>query len=102
MTCAWCRNGITGEGRRTHKHLCVKHRRFKVIRATSRRRGKMVPTYEQLELLLQALDDMKCPACRRGMNWEQKDGADTVLTIQHYRDGRLGFLCLSCNTRERL
>lgn len=44
--------------------------------------------------------DMLCPSCKRKMNWRQRDGKATVITLQHNRDGTVQYLCLSCNSRH--
>ena len=42
----------------------------------------------------------ECPECGTAMNWFTADGASTVATIQHYRDGTIAIVCKSCNTRH--
>lgn len=78
--------------------MCEKHYRFAQMRSRSKRDGKLVPSYEWLDA--HTPKDMICPTCKRKMNWRQKDGASTVITIQHDRDGELNLICLSCNTRH--
>ena len=78
--------------------LCDKHYRFGQMRASAKRNGKAVPTRAELEAML--TQDFHCPECRRKMNWRSVDGQDTVASLQHYRDGRLGIICLSCNSRH--
>lgn len=81
-----------------NQYLCVKHYRFGSMRSRARKDGKLVPTHEELELMSQQGDS--CPDCHRKMNWLAKDGAATVVTLQHYRDGTMSLVCLSCNTRH--
>jgi hypothetical protein len=94
--CSKCGNAaILKQG---HQWLCEKHYRFSSMRTRAKRDGKYVPSYEELESMVPG--NMTCPSCKRVMNWRQRDGAATVITLQHNRDGTIQFLCLSCNTRH--
>ena len=75
------------------------HYRFGQMRASSKRRGKVVPTREQLNQMVDACR-MRCAHCKKQMNWLARDGSATVATLQHNRNGSMCFLCLSCNTRH--
>ncbi len=88
-----------GEPRHAERR-CVKHYRFKQMQHEARVTGKLVPTVQQLEDLLAALDCLRCPICGRAMNWLAREGQATTLTLQHDRDGGLRLLCRSCNTRH--
>jgi hypothetical protein len=67
------------------------------MRATAKRAGKMVPTREQLESMLRD----NCADCGVMMNMLSKDGErERTASLQHYRDGSLGIVCTSCNTRH--
>lgn len=83
-----------------HQWLCPMHYRFGQMRACAKRNGKLVPSHEQLHNMLSYLIDFQCPHCFRKMNWLQRDGSPTQVTLQHYRSGSLGLICLSCNTRH--
>lgn len=78
--------------------MCERHYRFGQMRNRAKADGKTVPTYEWLESNVP--NDMKCPTCRRVMNWRQFEGASTVITLQHDRNGDFNFLCLACNSRH--
>ncbi|MDR0474545.1 MAG: hypothetical protein LBH43_12845 [Treponema sp.] len=94
--CSKCENGaVIKQG---HQWLYEKHYRFGSMRTKAKRDKKTVPTFEKLESILP--DDVKCPSCKRKMNWRQKDGVSMVITLQHNRDGSIQLLCLSCNTRH--
>ncbi len=80
--------------------LCPTHYRFGQMRCVAKRDEKSVPSHEQLVNLLSYLDGMKCPHCQRVMNWMQEDGSSTQVTLQHYRSGSMGLICLACNTRH--
>lgn len=97
-TCKWCPEKAHAKQGRIF--LCVKHYRFQTMRSKAAADGKSVPGYCELENLLCALDKMRCPACRRKMNWLSADGQDTVLSLQHDREGGHRLLCRSCNTRH--
>jgi len=81
-----------------HQYLCPKHYRFGQMRANAKRRNKSVPAAYELERLLDP--EMKCSDCGVQMNWLARDGQVTVISLQHYRDGSLGLVCRSCNTRH--
>ena len=94
--CSKCE--ITAVIKQGHQWLCDKHYRFGSMRTKAKQGDKAVPSHEELENMLPK--DMICPSCKRQMNWRQKDGASTVLTLQHNRDGSMQMLCLACNTRH--
>lgn len=81
-------------------HFCDKHYRFNQMRCSARTYRKVVPSWECLESLFLSLVDMACPHCHRKMNWRQHDGADTVVSLQHWNDGRISLICHSCNVRH--
>ena len=81
-----------------HQSLCPKHYRFQQMRSKAKVTAKKVPTKAELESLIPK--DFKCPVCKRDMNWLQRNGADTVITLQHDRNGKVRLLCLSCNVRH--
>jgi hypothetical protein len=69
------------------------------MRATAKRHNKYVPTWEELEQMY-LITRLDCNDCNRIMNWTSKDGKCSVISLQHYRDGQIGFVCRSCNTRH--
>lgn len=95
--CALCAEpSVRNNGR---QRLCAKHYRYRQMRSRARLDGKAVPTMEQLDNLY-SWDGLTCRDCKRSMNWLRDDGADTQLTLQHYRSGSMGLVCLSCNARH--
>ena len=78
--------------------LCEKHYRFGQMRGRANSDGKMVPSHEELHRMPGS--NLICPDCNRQMNWRAKDGHSTVASLQHYRDGSMAIVCLSCNTRH--
>jgi len=96
MKCAKCEEpSVIQQG---HQKLCERHYRFASMRSGAKKANKYVPSHEELEVLFDP--EMICPDCKVKMNWRAKDGRSTVATLQHYRDGTLGIVCLSCNTRH--
>jgi hypothetical protein len=95
--CHWC----LGEPyiKQGHIWLCKIHYRFQSMRTRAKRDKKSVPSYDMLFSMASSAC-MHCPGCNRSMNWLAKEGRSTVVTLQHDRDGKMRFLCLSCNTRH--
>lgn len=77
---------------------CAKHLRFSKMQVGARWAGKSVPSTAELDELLPK--DMKCPACKRTMNWFSKDGRSTMVTLQHDRNGNHRLICHACNSRH--
>ena len=96
MKCSSCdQDAVIKQG---NQNLCEKHYRIGQMRQSARRNNKVVPTRAEIEGLLNK--KMQCPDCGITMNWRSKDGRETVASLQHYRDGTFGVVCLSCNTRH--
>ena len=81
-----------------HQHLCPKHYRFGQMRANAKRHGKLVPSHDRLEEMVS--DSMECQDCGRMMVWLGREDQVMVASLQHYRDGTLGLVCRTCNTRH--
>lgn len=81
-----------------HQHLCAKHYRFGQMRAGAKRNGKIVPSHQHLENMVSL--ENRCLDCNSKMNWLAIENQVLVATLQHYRDGSLGLVCRSCNTRH--
>jgi hypothetical protein len=100
--CHWCNSD--SHIMQGHIFLCKKHYRLQQMRVNAKRRGKYVPSYEELEILLNSILDengaMICPGCGIKMNLLAKDNRQRVITLQHNRDNTITFLCLSCNDRH--
>lgn len=97
--CKWCdQKAYALQG---HIWLCSMHYRFQQMRVTAKRKGKTVPSYRELEILLgQTFPFMACSGCGKLMNWHGYQGPASVISLQHDRNGRIRFLCRSCNTRH--
>ena len=96
-SCKWClMPAYIKQGR---IWLCKIHYRFSSMRANAKRHGKVVPSVELLDSFLTP-DYAICKGCNRKMNWLDKDGKSTVITLQHDRNGTMRFLCRACNTRH--
>lgn len=96
MQCARCSNSAARY--QGHQWLCPKHYRFGQMRATATRRGKLTPSHDELERM--SSENMQCWDCGRWLNWLGEDGTESVVSLKHYRDGTLGFVCRSCSTRH--
>lgn len=94
-----CRCGLTAERKQGHQWLCAPHYRFGSMRTRARRDGKAVPSWEELEALRTI--DTHCSDCGEYMVWLAVVGnRHRQATLQHYRNGSFGLVCLSCNTRH--
>lgn len=85
-----------------HQNLCEVHYRFGQMRVRAKRDGKAVPSHGHLvDLLFQLPLDFSCPHCKRVMKW-MRDGnsSSSQVTLQHYRSGKFGLICLACNCRH--
>jgi hypothetical protein len=101
------RNGCTEIGLNKigrYSQYCPKHYRFCEMRHQAQRDGKVVPTWEECEKMLQpCLNEHGalggCPSCGQQMQW--KAGADKkigpTISLQHNLDGTMCFICHSCN-----
>ena len=80
-----------------HQWLCAKHYRFGQMRSRAKRDGKAVPTHEQLDAML----GDSCGDCGVVMNLLSRVGQRArTASLQHYRDGSMAIVCVSCNTRH--
>ena len=77
----------------------IRNLRFYQMRREAERKGKAVPTMNQLYAL--ASNGLSCPDCGVTMHWLEKESPRFVITLQHYRDGSFGLVCKSCNSRHR-
>ncbi|WP_186194443.1 hypothetical protein [Burkholderia gladioli] len=94
--CARC--GYIAARYQGHQWLCAMHYRFGQMRASAKRKGKTVPTVDQLQALVHP--DGECRDCGKLMTWLAAADRCAVVTLQHYRDGSFGLVCRSCNTRH--
>ena len=98
MKCYVCGNdSIKRLGR---SNSCEKHHRFMQMQKTAKNDGKYVPSIYEIEKLVPI--DMKCIDCNCLMHWIDNENRRHGAVLQHYRDGTLGIVCLSCNTKHGL
>lgn len=98
MKCYVCgKEAIKRHGR---ANLCEQHRRFLQMQKVAKSDGKYVPSLFELEKLVPA--DMKCQDCGDQMHWIDDDNRAKGAVLQHYRNGTLGIVCMSCNTKHGL
>lgn len=93
---------VCGEGaikRHNKSNLCIKHHRFIQMQKTAKHDKKYIPSIYELEGLVPK--DMVCQDCGVVMNWIDGDRAEGAV-LQHYRNGTLGIVCMSCNTKHGL
>lgn len=96
MKCYICGNfSINRHGR---SNRCEKHHRFIQMQKTAKADGKYVPSIYEIEDLVPK--DMKCNDCNCLMHWVDDENRSSGAVLQHYRDGSLGIVCLSCNTKH--
>ena len=83
--------------------LCIVHFRFDTMRFCAMGKGKVVPTYADLDKLAAeaVANDMKCDHCKAVMLWfGGTESRGSVVSLQHDRSGRIRFLCMTCNNRH--
>lgn len=98
-TCSKCTNEATYVYK--SRRLCDIHYRFNQMRQDSWLRRKRRHTNEELQALIP--EDMKCPRCKVDMIWRKKHGEKNIvnqITLQHWNDGTISFLCHRCNTQH--
>jgi len=96
MKCYIC--GDTAIKRHGRANRCEKHHRFIQMQKTARQDGKYVPSIYEIEKIVPV--DMKCVDCGCLMHWIDDGNRSTGAVLQHYRNGTLGIVCLSCNTKH--
>ena len=96
MKCYICGN-ITFK-RNGRSNLCETHHRFIQMQKTAKQDGKYIPSIYEIENL--APKNMNCADCGCLMHWIDNDNRAFGAVLQHYRNGTLGIVCLSCNTKH--
>jgi hypothetical protein len=99
MKCSQCDKDATFIDKK--RRLCDMHYRINQMRQDSKSRLGVSHTVKELEDIVPV--DMKCPHCKVEMIWRRghnQKGVTNQITIQHWRDGRVGFLCHQCNVRH--
>jgi len=83
------------------RRLCNMHYRFNQMRQDSKFRYGTKTTVKELEGKLPK--DLVCPKCQVQMVWRRgknEKRVNNLITIQHWKNGEVSFLCLSCNVRH--
>mgnify|MGYP003661211303 CR=1 FL=1 len=76
---------------------CLKHYRIRGSRYKALERKKLAPSLSELEALLPA--DMLCPVCTKVMCYAAyEDTLNSVISLQHWHDGTVSWICHACNT----
>src|SRR3990172_13161955 len=94
--CSKCRRLVIRK--QGNQWLCAKHYRFGQMRITAKRHGKFVPTHQELEGMMNP--ENKCSDCNERMVWLAIENSKRVINLQHYRNGLIGLVCHSCNSRH--
>ena len=93
---------FTNHKDRTNDKYCAKHFRFTRMIRAARGRNKYVPTFHELEVLLENLVNFQCPSCQKQMKFTvYESGMPDIVSLQHNRDGSISLICLSCNSRHQ-
>ena len=95
MKCYVC--GAASVKRHDRSNMCEKHHRFYQMQSAAKYGKKYVPSLYEIESLVPK--DMICQDCGKLMHWIDGDQKDCA-TLQHYRDGTLALVCLTCNVRH--
>lgn len=96
MQCYICGTDATKEHHK--KRTCNKHARFLQMQHAAKIDKKYVPSIYELERL--SPKDMICQDCGKTMHWIDNENRSDGAVLQHYRNGTLGIVCLSCNTKH--
>lgn len=100
MTCSkkgCCLPAVKNKCRNTS--YCWKHYRFWAMRLKAANKNKKVPTFSELEKMLNKINNMACPVCDEKMVWHKSLGElKNVITLQHETNGTMSMMCYSCNS----
>ena len=96
MKCYVCGDFSIKHG--TRNNLCEKHTRFKQMQKTAKADKKYVPSLYEIEKLVPK--NMVCQDCGILMHWIDNENRASGAVLQHYRNGSLGIVCLSCNSKH--
>lgn len=77
----------------------IDRERLRRLRAQATQDGKRSPS--MAEAIAMVPPDMVCPHCSRVMVWWRREDASRVMSLQHWRDGSMTFICHGCNARHR-
>lgn len=75
--------------------------RMTQMKKCAKKAGKYVPTDEEIKNLPGF--DLVCPDCGKEMLVTSRNNPkkrNRVMSLQHYRDGTLALVCISCNSRH--
>lgn len=69
------------------------------MRLKAANKNKKVPTFSELEKMLNKINNMACPVCDEKMVWHKSLGElKNVITLQHETNGTMSMMCYSCNS----
>jgi hypothetical protein len=81
-------------------YRCLMHYRFENMISRAKIDCKAVPSIEALEEMAALLVPFICRHCGEKMVWRRSESPARVVTLQHYNDGTMGLICMSCNSRH--
>lgn len=96
MKCYIC--GESSIHRHSRSNMCEKHHRFWQMQKVAKSDKKYVPSIYEIEKIVPV--DMVCQDCGIKMHWIDNDNRASGAVLQHYRDGTLGIVCMSCNSKH--
>ena len=96
MKCYVC--GDEAIKRHGRSNMCEKHHRFKQMQRTAKQDKKYVPSIFELEKIVP--EGMICQDCGIQMHWIDDENRASGAVLQHYRDGTIALVCMSCNTKH--
>jgi hypothetical protein len=88
---------VVGEIERGPSNYCAKHYRIQSSRNRALNRKLYAASLKELEEMIPA--DMKCRLCNCTMGYSIREvDRNHIMSLQHWRSGKLEWICLRCNT----
>ena len=100
LKCAYRLCHRIGEYREGSSYYCLRCRRNRQMRTSAKYKSGQHISRETIDKLFDEIESFgfACPVCQKQMviGCDIKR-AGNVVTLQHWEDGSLGLICLSCN-----
>lgn len=107
MECSYINCNLTGTyfvGNNKKQKYCDKHIRFSWMTSRCRKKYNQKLSIYQINDIFNnqfSDNDIICPTCNKKMIWNKKYGENSdVISIQHWEDGSISFICMNCNNRH--
>jgi hypothetical protein len=92
-----CTTGLP-DVRKHDRALCMQCWRLRQAKNMAQSSNKAIPTWDEMQAAVPA--DMLCPCCGVEMTLHRDiSGLARVMSLQHWQDGSIGWVCFSCNSR---